>query len=42
VRVNTIRSLQMTTDRTGQVFPSGTVVYEHILTNNGNVVEGDA
>jgi len=42
VRVNTIRNLQMTTDRTGQVFPSGTVVYEHILTNNGNVVEGDA
>ncbi|HNP01448.1 MAG TPA: hypothetical protein PKN43_01555, partial [Agitococcus sp.] len=34
--------LQMTTDRTGQVFPSGTVVYEHTLTNNGNVVEGDA
>ena len=42
VRVNTIRNLQMTTDRTGQVFPSGTVVYEHTLTNNGNVVEGDA
>ncbi|MDO9178871.1 MAG: hypothetical protein Q7U16_11260 [Agitococcus sp.] len=42
VRVNTIRNLQMTTDRTGQVFPSGTVVYEHTLTNNGNVIEGDA
>lgn len=42
VRVNTVRNLQMTTDRTGQVFPSGTVVYEHTLTNNGNVVEGDA
>lgn len=40
VRVNTIRNLQMTTDRTGQVFPSGTVVYEHTLTNNGNVKEG--
>jgi len=24
------------------VFPSGTVVYEHTLTNNGNVVEGGA
>ncbi|WP_297920770.1 hypothetical protein [uncultured Agitococcus sp.] len=42
VSVNTVRNLQMTTDRTGQVFPSGTVVYEHTLTNNGNVVEGDA
>lgn len=42
VRVNTIRNLQMTTNRTGQVFPGGTVVYEHTLTNNGNVVEGDA
>jgi uncharacterized repeat protein (TIGR01451 family) len=42
VRVNTIRNLQMTTDRTGQVFPSGTVVYEHTLTNNGNIIEGDA
>jgi uncharacterized repeat protein (TIGR01451 family) len=40
VLVNTVRSLQMITDRTGQVFPSGTVVYEHILTNNGNVTEG--
>ncbi|MBL0230574.1 MAG: DUF11 domain-containing protein [Moraxellaceae bacterium] len=40
VNVNTVRNLQMTTDRTGQVFPGGTVVYEHTLTNNGNVTEG--
>jgi uncharacterized repeat protein (TIGR01451 family) len=42
VTVNTYRDLQMITDRTGQVFPGGSVVYEHILTNNGNVTEGDA
>jgi uncharacterized repeat protein (TIGR01451 family) len=42
VVVNTYRDLQMITDRTGQVFPGGSVVYEHILTNNGNVTEGDA
>jgi hypothetical protein len=30
----------MTSDNTGQVFPGGTVVYTHILTNNGNVTEG--
>ncbi len=42
VVVNTYRNLQMITDRTGQVFPNGSVVYEHILTNNGNVTEGDA
>jgi trimeric autotransporter adhesin len=42
VTVNTYRNLSMVTDRTGQVFPGGSVVYEHILTNNGNVTEGDA
>lgn len=42
VTVNTYRNLQMITDRTGQVFPGGSVVYEHIITNNGNVTEGDA
>ena len=42
VTVNTYRNLQMITDRTGQVFPNGSVVYEHTLTNNGNVTEGDA
>jgi len=42
VTVNTYRNLSMITDRTGQVFPNGSVAYEHILTNNGNVIEGDA
>lgn len=41
VTVNTYRNLSMVTDRTGQVFPGGSVVYEHTLTNNGNVTEGD-
>lgn len=40
VTVNTYRNLQMTSDNTGQVFPGGSVVYTHILTNNGNVTEG--
>jgi len=41
VTVSTYRNLQMITDRSGQVFPNGSVVYEHIITNNGNVTEGD-
>ncbi len=40
VSVNTIRSITIQTDNVGQTFPGGSVVYEHILTNNGNVVEG--
>ena len=40
VTVNTFRNLQMISDNTGQVFPSGSVVYTHILTNIGNVTEG--
>lgn len=40
VTVNTFRNIQMTSDNTGQVFPGGTVVYTHIITNNGNVTEG--
>ena len=42
VTVNTYRNIQMTSDNTGQVFPGGTVVYTHIITNNGNVTEGSA
>ena len=40
VTVNTYRNIQMTSDNTGQVFPGGSVVYTHLVTNNGNVVEG--
>ncbi|MBH1970793.1 hypothetical protein FK216_06240 [Moraxellaceae bacterium AER2_44_116] len=42
VTVNTFRNIQMTSDNTGQVFPGGSVVYTHLVTNNGNVVEGSA
>jgi len=40
VSVNTVRSLQMINDNSGQVFPGGTVVYTHRLTNLGNIDEG--
>ncbi|MDX2220915.1 MAG: hypothetical protein SF172_18005 [Burkholderiales bacterium] len=41
VIVNTIRNITFTPNNTGQVFPGGTVVYTHTITNNGNVIEGD-
>ena len=40
VTVQAKRVLGLQNDRTGQVAPGGTVVYKHILTNNGNIVEG--
>jgi uncharacterized repeat protein (TIGR01451 family) len=39
VIVNTIRNVVITPDNTGQVFPGGSVVYAHTLTNNGSVPE---
>jgi trimeric autotransporter adhesin len=39
VVVNTVRSLQITPDHTGQVFAGASVVYAHLLTNTGNVQE---
>jgi uncharacterized repeat protein (TIGR01451 family) len=41
VTVNAVRSIAFTTNNTGQVFPAGSVVYTHTLTNTGNVVEGN-
>jgi trimeric autotransporter adhesin len=41
VIVTTVRSVTLTTVNSGQVFPGGSVVYTHQLTNNGNVLEGD-
>ena len=38
--VNTVRSLALTPNNSGQVYPGGTVVYSHLLANNGNVLEG--
>jgi trimeric autotransporter adhesin len=40
VAVNTVRNISIQTDNVGQTFPGGAVVYEHLLTNNGNVTEG--
>jgi trimeric autotransporter adhesin len=40
VTVNAVRSLTYTPNNTAQVFPGGSVVYSHTLTNTGNVVEG--
>jgi len=42
VIVNTIRNITFSPNNTGQVFPGGTVVYTHAITNNGNAIEGDA
>jgi trimeric autotransporter adhesin len=41
VTVNAVRALSLTPNNTGQVFPGGSTVYTHSLTNNGNVVEGN-
>jgi uncharacterized repeat protein (TIGR01451 family) len=41
VTVNTVRELSLTPNNSGQTFPGGSVVYEHTLKNNGNVLEGN-
>jgi len=41
VIVNTIRSIALNPNNTGQVFPGGTTVYAHVLSNNGNITEND-
>jgi uncharacterized repeat protein (TIGR01451 family) len=41
VLINTIRYLSLTPPNAGQIFPGGSVVYTHTLTNQGNVTEGD-
>jgi uncharacterized repeat protein (TIGR01451 family) len=35
------RSLTIVPNNTGQVFPNGTVVYSHTITNSGTVLEGN-
>ncbi|MDD4929568.1 MAG: hypothetical protein PHP85_09855 [Gallionella sp.] len=40
VTLNTVRSITVTPPNNGQVFPGGSVVYSHTLTNTGNVTEG--
>jgi trimeric autotransporter adhesin len=39
VIVQTVRSVQLVPNNSGQVFPGGSVVYAHTLTNAGNVAE---
>ncbi len=41
VRVNVVRSLTLVPNNSAQVAPGGFVVYTHMLTNAGNVAEGD-
>lgn len=40
VSVNEVRAISIQTDNIGQTFPGGSVVYSHIVSNNGNVTEG--
>jgi trimeric autotransporter adhesin len=42
VIVNTVRAVTISPNNIGQIFPGGSAVYTHTVTNNGNVVEGDA
>lgn len=35
------RSITIVPNNTGQVFPNGTLVYSHTITNNGTVLEGN-
>jgi trimeric autotransporter adhesin len=39
VIVQTVRSVQITPNNSGQVFPGGSVVYAHTISNAGNVAE---
>jgi len=41
VLVNALRSLSIIPNQSGQVFPAGSVVYSHTVTNTGNVIEGN-
>ena len=36
VTVNTVSALTVTPNNFGQLFPGGTIVYPHVVTNNGN------
>lgn len=42
VIVQTVRSIQLLPNNSGQVFPGGSVVYAHAITNAGNVTENAA
>lgn len=40
--VSTVRDIKLIPNNSGQVFPGGSVVYSHTLSNNGNVIENGA
>jgi trimeric autotransporter adhesin len=40
VIINTLRSIGISPNNSGQVYPGGSVVQAHTIVNNGNVVEG--
>ena len=41
VNITAVRSITFTPNNSGQVYPGGSVVYSHTLTNTGNVQEGN-
>ncbi|MFT4173637.1 MAG: hypothetical protein QM639_13815 [Rhodocyclaceae bacterium] len=41
VQVQTVRSLTIQPNNSGQIYPGGSVVYRHTITNTGSVLEGD-
>ena len=41
VSVNVVRNFTLVPNNSAQVAPGGSVVYTHLLVNNGNVTEGD-
>ena len=41
VSINTVRSVTLTPNNSGQIYAGGSVVYSHTIANAGNVLEGD-
>jgi uncharacterized repeat protein (TIGR01451 family) len=39
ITVNTVHNVTLTPNNSGQIFPNGSVVYKHVLSNTGNVSE---
>jgi len=42
VMVDVVRAITLVPDGTGTAYPGDTIVYTHTITNDGNVIEGDA
>lgn len=41
VTVNTVRSVSLTPNNSGQIYPGGSIVFSHTIANAGNVLEGN-